>query len=46
MVQNGTHHFLNNHPNKVQITCPHCGKIGGSTNMKRYHFEHCKTLKI
>ena len=46
MVQNGTHHFLNNHPNKIQITCPHCGKTGGSTNMKRYHFEHCKTLKI
>lgn len=46
MIQNGTHHFLNNHPNKIQITCPHCGKTGGAINMKRYHFDCCKTLKI
>jgi len=25
-----------------QITCPVCNKIGGITNMKRYHFEKCK----
>lgn len=25
------------------ITCPYCGKSGGNSNMKRYHFEHCKT---
>ena len=24
------------------VTCPHCGKIGGSSNMKRYHFTKCK----
>ena len=42
MVQNGTHHFLTNHPNKIKITCPHCGKVGGSTNMRRYHFDNCK----
>jgi hypothetical protein len=46
MIENGTHHFLNNHPNKLQVTCPHCGKTGGAINMKRYHFDHCKTLKI
>jgi len=23
------------------IECPHCGKIGGATNMKRYHFDNC-----
>jgi hypothetical protein len=45
-IQDGSHHFLNNHPNKIQVTCPHCGKTGGAVNMKRYHFEHCKTLKI
>lgn len=22
--------------------CPHCGKMGGSSNMKRYHFTNCK----
>ena len=22
--------------------CPHCGKIGGNNNMKRYHFDNCK----
>lgn len=40
--QNGTHHFLTNHPNKIKVECPHCGKVGGSTNMRRYHFENCK----
>ena len=23
------------------ITCPHCGKTGGISNMKRYHFDNC-----
>ena len=27
----------------TQIECPHCGKIGGKTNMKRYHFDNCKS---
>lgn len=27
---------------KEKITCPHCGKEGGSNAMKRYHFENCK----
>ena len=27
------------------ITCPHCGKSGGINNMKRWHFDNCKTLK-
>jgi len=25
-----------------QVQCPHCGKIGGISNMKRYHFDNCK----
>ena len=24
------------------ITCPHCGKEGGNTIMKRWHFDNCK----
>lgn len=28
--------------NIKQITCPHCGKIGGGGNMTRYHFNKCK----
>lgn len=24
------------------ISCPHCGKIGGSRAIKRYHFDRCK----
>lgn len=24
------------------IECPHCHKIGGIVNMKRYHFDNCK----
>jgi hypothetical protein len=25
-----------------KLTCPHCNKIGGNTNMVRYHFNNCK----
>jgi hypothetical protein len=27
------------------VTCPHCGKSGGRSNMSRYHFAKCKYLK-
>ena len=26
--------------------CPHCGKIGASNQMTRYHFNNCKNLKV
>lgn len=26
----------------IQVTCPHCGKIGGNRIMPRYHFDNCK----
>jgi hypothetical protein len=25
-----------------KISCPHCNKIGGVNNMKRYHLDNCK----
>lgn len=25
-----------------RVTCPHCGKTGGVTGMKRWHFNKCK----
>jgi hypothetical protein len=25
-----------------QVTCPHCGKVGGSNTMKTWHFDRCK----
>lgn len=28
---------------KPKIECPHCGKIGGVPQMKRHHFDNCKT---
>ena len=28
--------------NSRQVECPHCGKVGGETNMRRYHFTNCK----
>lgn len=31
--------------NSTPIECPHCGKTGGYVNMKRYHFENCKSIK-
>jgi group I intron endonuclease len=31
---------------KKTVTCPHCNKTGGAGNMKRYHFDFCKSLII
>lgn len=28
--------------NRKQVTCPHCGKIGKSGIMSRWHFDNCK----
>jgi group I intron endonuclease len=28
--------------NSKKVECPHCGKIGQLTNMKRWHFDRCK----
>jgi len=25
------------------VTCPHCGKTGGSGGMKTWHFDNCQT---
>jgi hypothetical protein len=27
---------------QIQVTCPHCGKMGGTSNMARYHLDNCK----
>ncbi len=27
-------------------TCPHCGKVGGVSNMKIWHFENCKNKEV
>jgi hypothetical protein len=27
---------------QTELTCPHCKKTGGASNMKRYHFNKCK----
>ena len=29
-----------------KVTCPHCGKIGGITGMKCWHFNNCKEKLI
>ena len=31
--------------NQKILKCPHCGKEGGKSNMKRYHFDNCKMKK-
>jgi hypothetical protein len=28
------------------ISCPHCGKTGGSNCMKRWHFDNCKQIGV
>lgn len=30
-----------NHP---KVTCPNCGKKGGVSNMRRYHFDNCRNF--
>lgn len=27
---------------REQVTCPHCGKVGGEGLMQRWHFDRCK----
>lgn len=27
---------------RKKISCPNCGKVGGNSLMKRYHFDNCK----
>ena len=30
--------------NLTKVSCPHCGKEGQLTNMKRWHFDKCKSI--
>jgi hypothetical protein len=30
---------------QLVVTCPHCGKTGGVSNLTRYHFDNCKGKK-
>lgn len=39
-LDNGTHHLLSS------TQCPHCGKSGQMTAMKRWHFDNCKQQDI
>ena len=34
------------HPNKVEVTCPHCGMTGKKPPMTRWHFDNCKLKSI
>ena len=29
-------------PNKVEVTCPHCGKTGQKLVMAQWHFDNCR----
>ena len=41
-IADGRNVFVgNSNPNKVQSTCPHCGKTGGAVLMRRWHFDNC-----
>ena len=51
-LEEGTHHLLGpntnrkmlsegKHPSQIKIKCPHCGKVGGSNIMRRWHFDNC-----
>lgn len=32
--------------NARKVECPHCSKVGGYVNMKRFHFDKCKQRRI
>jgi hypothetical protein len=29
---------------KEKVTCPHCGLVGGVNQLKRWHFDNCRTI--
>lgn len=31
---------------RIDVTCPHCGKIGKLVIMKRWHFDNCKKKEL
>lgn len=33
-------------PKYRESECPHCGKVGCTNNMKRWHFDNCKLKKL
>lgn len=35
---------LKGRPQKKNVICPHCNKIGGGSQMARWHFNNCKVL--
>ena len=35
-----------NNPFKEKVECPHCGTIGQTTCMKRWHFDNCRLATI
>lgn len=32
------------HPSQIERTCPHCGKVGYGSAMKRWHMDNCKQI--
>jgi group I intron endonuclease len=42
IISERTSDALKGKPKNI-VACPHCGKSGGQGNMKRYHFEFCKS---
>jgi len=39
-------HKANMRKPKVKATCPFCGKVGGISQMKRWHFNNCKSKPL
>ena len=33
------------HPMYIKVACPHCGKVGASMIMSRWHFGNCRSLR-
>lgn len=31
---------------RLKVSCPHCDKVGGKSNMDRYHFDNCKVKNV
>lgn len=31
---------------QVKVTCPHCGKTGGNSSMRRWHFDNCSKKQM
>lgn len=44
--ESGNNNFIKSNPSQQKKTCPHCNKLAGGGNFKRWHGDNCKLKGI